>query len=72
MSNGLLSMITISLIVQAIFGEEMWITNADYPGGSPAYLADHAAVWYETLGSASTIVLSLISDGFLVSPRVDS
>lgn len=67
LSNGLLSMITIYLIVQAFFGEEMWITYENYPGGTAMYFADHASVWYETLGSAAGVVLSLMSDGFLVS-----
>ncbi len=67
LSTGLLCMITIFLIVQAMFGQEMWILNEDYPGGTAQYFADHAAVWYETLGSASSVVLSLMSDAFLVS-----
>lgn len=67
LSTGLLIMITIFLIVQAIFGEQMWITNENYPGGTAGYFADHSAIWYETLGSAAGVVLSLMSDGFLVS-----
>lgn len=66
LSTGLLAMITIFLIVQAFFGEQMWITNEFYPGGTAGYFADHAAIWYETLGSAAGVVLSLMSDGFLV------
>ena len=66
-STGLLCMITIQVAVQAVFGQEMWIVHADYPGGSGQYLADNAAVWYQTLGSAASIVLNLMSDGLLVS-----
>ncbi len=66
LSTGLLAMITIYVAVQSVFGEEMWIVNADYPGGSGQYLADNAAVWYQTLGSAASIVLNLMSDGLLV------
>ncbi|TFK82244.1 hypothetical protein K466DRAFT_666628 [Polyporus arcularius HHB13444] len=66
LSTGLLCMITIFLIVQAMFGQEMWILNEGYPGGTAQYFADHAAVWYETLGSASSVVLSLMSDAFLI------
>ncbi|OSC98586.1 hypothetical protein PYCCODRAFT_1439097 [Trametes coccinea BRFM310] len=65
-STGLLLMITIYVAVQAVFGQEMWIVNADYPGGSAAYLAEYAAVWYQTLGSAASIVLNLMSDGLLI------
>ncbi|KAI0354393.1 hypothetical protein OH77DRAFT_496706 [Trametes cingulata] len=67
-STGMLLMITIYVAVQAVFGEEMWIVNADYPGGSAQYLADNAAIWYQTLGSAASIVLNLMSDGILVRP----
>ena len=67
LSTGLLLMITVYVAVQAVFGEEMWITHVDYPGGSGQYLADNAAVWYQTLGSAASIVLNLMSDGLLVS-----
>ncbi|EIW52672.1 uncharacterized protein TRAVEDRAFT_53114 [Trametes versicolor FP-101664 SS1] len=66
LSTGLLAMITIYVAVQSVFGEEMWIVNADYPGGSGQYLADNAAVWYQTLGSAASIVLNLMSDGLLM------
>ena len=68
LSTGLLLMITVYVAVQAILGEEMWIVHVDYPGGSGQYLADHAAVWYETLGSAASIALNLMGDGLLVSP----
>ncbi len=67
LSTGLLLMITIYVAVQAVFGQEMWIVHANYPGGSAAYLADNAAVWYQTLGSAASVVLNLMSDGLLVS-----
>ncbi|KAI0710873.1 hypothetical protein C8Q76DRAFT_798391 [Earliella scabrosa] len=66
LSSGQLVMITISLIVQCFFGEAMWITNENYPGGTAAYFGAHASVWYETLGSAACVVLSLMSDGFLI------
>ncbi|KAH9850996.1 hypothetical protein C2E23DRAFT_733876 [Lenzites betulinus] len=66
LSTGLLLMITIYVAVQAVFGQEMWVVHADYPGGSAAYLADNAAVWYQTLGSAASIVLNLMSDGLLL------
>ncbi|RPD54567.1 hypothetical protein L226DRAFT_515038 [Lentinus tigrinus ALCF2SS1-7] len=66
LSTGLLVMITIYVAVQAVFGEEMWIVHANYPGGSGQYLADNAAAWYETLGSAATVVLNLMSDALLI------
>ncbi|OBZ73323.1 hypothetical protein A0H81_06836 [Grifola frondosa] len=44
----------------------MWIVNANYPGGSEAYFAAYASVWYQTMGSAASVVLSLLSDGLLI------
>lgn len=70
LSTSLLLLITVYVVVQIIFGEEMWITHANYPGGSAAYLSDNAAVWYQTFGSAASIVLNLMSDGLLVSTRL--
>ena len=68
LSTFLLVMITIFLIVQAIFGEEMWIVNEGYPGGSAQYFADHSAVWYQTFGSAAGVAINAVSDAVLVSP----
>ena len=66
LSTGLLCMITVYLFAQNFFGEEMWIINAGYLGGSGEYYADHAAVWYQTMGSASSVVMNWMSDGYLV------
>ena len=66
-STALLLLNTVFVATEAVFGEEMWITNADYPGGMDAYLGDFANVWYQTFGTAASIVLNLLSDGLLVS-----
>ena len=68
-STALLCMVTIWVVIQGIFGEEMWIVHEDYPGGTAGYYADHAAEWYETLGNAATVLTSLMSDAFLVSSK---
>lgn len=57
---------TVFVATEAAFGEEMWIVNADYKGGMDAYLEDFASVWYQTFGTAASIVLNLLSDGLLV------
>jgi hypothetical protein len=59
-------LITIFLVVEAMFGQEMWIINANFPGGSAAYLATYAAVWYETMGTTAAVILQLMSDGVLI------
>ncbi|KAI0631490.1 hypothetical protein C8Q77DRAFT_1074562 [Trametes polyzona] len=62
----LLCLNTVFVATEAVFGEEMWIVHAAYPGGQDAYLGDFASVWYQTLGTAASIVLNLLSDGFFV------
>lgn len=66
-NTAMLFLITIFVAVQAVFGQEMWIVNAGFEGGPAAYLASHSSVWYETLGTAASIILQLMSDAFLVS-----
>ncbi|KAM5531431.1 hypothetical protein V8D89_014888 [Ganoderma adspersum] len=66
LNTGLIVMITIYLIAQNLFGQEMWVINEGYPGGSGQYYADHAAVWYQTMGSVASVVLCLMSDAFLI------
>lgn len=66
-STALLILVTIFVSVQSVFGQEMWIVNANFPGGSAAYVATYASVWYQTMGTASSVVLQLMSDGLLVS-----
>ncbi|KIJ60115.1 hypothetical protein HYDPIDRAFT_99320 [Hydnomerulius pinastri MD-312] len=65
-STASLVLITIFLSTQAIFGEEMWIVNVNYPGGRTEYFADHVAVWYQTMGTAASIILQLMGDGLLI------
>ncbi|KAL6306352.1 hypothetical protein BKA93DRAFT_729644 [Sparassis latifolia] len=65
-STALLLLNTIYVAAEAVFGEEMWIVNADYPGGSAAYLEEFASVWYQTLGSTASILMNLLTDGLLI------
>ena len=66
-STMLLCCNTIFVATEAVFGEEMWVVNADYPGGQDAYLFTFASVWYQTLGTASTLLQNYLSDALLVS-----
>ncbi|KAI0739351.1 hypothetical protein C8Q80DRAFT_1111133 [Daedaleopsis nitida] len=65
-TTAILCLNTVYVATESVFGEQMWITNEDYPGGPGAYLADYASVWYETLGTAASIVLNLFGDAFLI------
>ena len=71
-STLMLVLITIYIITQSILGGEMWIVNANYPGGSAAYLAANASDWYQTMGTTSSVILQLMSDGLLVSRFCDN
>ncbi|OBZ73320.1 hypothetical protein A0H81_06835 [Grifola frondosa] len=65
-STVLLFLITIYMSTEAVFGEEMWIVNADYPGGSAAWFAANASVWYQTMGTTASVILNLFSDALLI------
>jgi hypothetical protein len=66
-STILLLLITIFVATQLFFGQEMWIINAGYPGGALAYFVAHVSAWYQTMGSAASILLQLMTDALLVS-----
>ncbi|KAI0065536.1 hypothetical protein BV25DRAFT_1704758 [Artomyces pyxidatus] len=61
-----LLLITIYVAVESVFGEEMWIVNASFPGGDSAYLQQYAAVWYQTMGTTASVALNLLSDGLMI------
>ncbi|EGN98460.1 hypothetical protein SERLA73DRAFT_109965 [Serpula lacrymans var. lacrymans S7.3] len=66
-STALLLLITIYVATQSVFGEEMWIVNANYPGGDAYYAYENLSVWYETLGTAAFVALNLLGDGLLIA-----
>ncbi|KDR85990.1 hypothetical protein GALMADRAFT_54226 [Galerina marginata CBS 339.88] len=57
---------TIDVACNAIWGEEMWITYRDRPGGVPEYITTRVSVWYETLGSVSVVCSVFMGDALLV------
>ncbi|PCH43214.1 hypothetical protein WOLCODRAFT_121651, partial [Wolfiporia cocos MD-104 SS10] len=65
-STALLLLITIYVAVQSVFGEEMWIVNASFPGGQDAYLAEYASVWYQTMGTTASFILNLLADALMI------
>ena len=66
-STSSLILITIFVALQSILGEETWIVNANYPGGSAAYSRTIESVWWQTMATTSAIALQLLSDGLWVS-----
>ncbi|KAF8902250.1 hypothetical protein CPB84DRAFT_1679001 [Gymnopilus junonius] len=57
---------TIDVACNAIWGEQMWITYRNIPGGVPAYIAARVSVWYETMGSTSVVCSVFLGDGLLI------
>ena len=66
-STALFILVTIDISTNAVWGEEMWITWRNKPGGVPGFLATEIAVWYETLSSTSVVVMIFMGDALLVS-----
>ena len=60
---------TVFFATQAFFGEAMWVINEGFPGGSAAWFAQNAAVWYQTFGTTACVIQNAVSDGFQVSAR---
>ncbi|KAH9915533.1 uncharacterized protein B0H18DRAFT_885862 [Fomitopsis serialis] len=65
-STVLLLCCTINLAANCVFGEEWWIVNQNYPGGSEQWFAENAAVWYQTWASAANILVQLLADALLI------
>ncbi|OCH85062.1 hypothetical protein OBBRIDRAFT_839241 [Obba rivulosa] len=65
-STVLLILLTIDVSTNAVWGQQMWITFRDRPGGVPAFIATEQSVWYETLGTTSAIALICLGDALLI------
>jgi len=65
-STILLVLLTIDIAVNAVWGEQMWITFRDAPGGVPAYIGTQVNVWYQTLGSTTVVALIFMGDALLL------
>lgn len=50
----------------AVWGELMWIVDRDKPGGIPLFIATQQQVWYQALGTSSSVVLLLMNDALMV------
>ncbi|EMD31944.1 hypothetical protein CERSUDRAFT_162401 [Gelatoporia subvermispora B] len=65
-SIALLFLLTVDIATNAFWGQQMWITFRDQPGGIPAFIAHEESVWYETWGTAASIALIFLGDGLLI------
>lgn len=65
-STVLILLLTIDISCNAIWGEQMWITFRNGPGGVPGFIVAQTSVWYETLGSASGVAIIFMGDALLL------
>ncbi|RPD54573.1 hypothetical protein L226DRAFT_470935 [Lentinus tigrinus ALCF2SS1-7] len=65
-STAILCLITIYMSTEAVFGQEMWIVNADFPGGAAGWFVENVNVWYQTLGTASSVLRNILTDALLI------
>ena len=61
----------IVLMIFALFGnvymgQRMWIDDRTFEGGPYAYFVANSAAWWNTLGSATDIVIVWMGDALLV------
>jgi hypothetical protein len=57
---------TINVSCNAIWGEKMWITHRDDPGGVPGYIETEVSVWYQTLASVAVVTCVFLGDALLL------
>lgn len=65
-STVMILLMTICLSAGAVWGEEMWITARDKPGGVLLFLVTETDVWYQAFGRACTFIMIFFADLFLV------
>ncbi|KAH0828729.1 hypothetical protein J3R83DRAFT_3141 [Lanmaoa asiatica] len=65
-STLMLFMITIWVSTQAIFGEKIWLLEANFPESLNAYRPANISVWYMDIGTAAVTVLQLMTDALMI------
>ncbi|KAI6032638.1 hypothetical protein F5J12DRAFT_795639 [Pisolithus orientalis] len=65
-SSLFLFLVSIFVLVEAIFGQQMWIIHYGYVGGMAQLYVDQSSVWYQILGLMAIVLLQLSSDALLI------
>jgi len=65
-SSMMMLSITVWVATQALFGQQMWLLESDFPGGPDAYWSANIWVWYMDWGTTSVIILQLMTDGLMI------
>ncbi|KAF8549278.1 hypothetical protein OG21DRAFT_1421588 [Imleria badia] len=65
-SSMMVFLTTIWIATQAIFGQNMWLLDADFPGGPDAYWQAKIGIWYMDWATMTVIVLQLMTDALMI------
>jgi len=65
-STAMFLLLTLDISVNAVWGENMWITYRDRPGGPSLFLATQLSDWYQAMGSSAAVALVFMSDALLI------
>ena len=70
-SSMMVFLVTVWVATQAIFGEQMWLIDPNFPGGPDAYWKTNISDWYMDWGTTAVITLQLMTDALMVryTPR---
>ena len=62
----LLSLTTIEVALDALWGELMWIDHRNYPGGPLGFYQASEVAWYTAFACAAGVTANILGDGLLV------
>lgn len=62
----LLTLVTIAVTTDGLWGQYMWIDRRNYPGGPLGFFAASENAWYNVFGSAADATANILGDGLLV------
>lgn len=62
----LLTLVTIAVVTDGLWGQYMWIDRRNYPGGPLGFFAASENAWYNVFGSAADATANILGDGLLV------
>lgn len=69
-SSVTLPLSTSWISMQALFGEQMWVLDSNYPSGLDAFWVTNLSNWYMDLAVVSLTLLQLTADGLMVRDNV--
>jgi hypothetical protein len=64
----LLTLTTIEVALDALWGELMWIDHRNYPGGPLGFYQASQVAWYTAMAFAAGVSANILGDGLLVCP----